>query len=39
LRALVDDPARGARMAAAASDRIGQYSADRAAAGVMEAVT
>jgi len=39
LRALVDDPARGPRMAAAASDRIGQYSADRAAAGVMEAVT
>jgi glycosyltransferase involved in cell wall biosynthesis len=39
LRALVDDPDRGRRMAVAAADRVAGYSAERAAAGVMEAVT
>lgn len=38
LRALIQDPARGPRMAAAASRRVAEYSAERAAAGVMEAV-
>jgi glycosyltransferase involved in cell wall biosynthesis len=39
LRALIDDPTRGPRMAAGAVARISEYSAGRAAAGVMEAVS
>jgi glycosyltransferase involved in cell wall biosynthesis len=39
LRALRDDPKRGPRMAAAASERVSAYTAERAAAGVMEAVS
>lgn len=39
LKALVDDPTRGPRMSASAALRVSEYSAERAAAGVMEAVT
>ena len=39
LRALLDDPTRGPRMSAGASARVSEYSAARAAAGVMEAVS
>jgi glycosyltransferase involved in cell wall biosynthesis len=38
LKGLKDDPTRGPRMATAAAKRVSEFSAERAAAGVMEAV-